>query len=112
MGIKLTGSIKIQRIIDGKKQQQTILGSDFGIDEDGNRNTGDGDSQYEALFRYDEDGLTISLQATKFGNDVTMHSINIEQTNVIVINDDLNCEATDEDEDDFQGRVHVSVSLP
>lgn len=98
---KVTGSVTVEFVSDGEKIEQEIDGSEFSLEEDGWRNLGDGDRQYEALFIYLEEDFKIYFQATHFDGKTTIYPLSIEGE-VKIIDQDIDVElfGSDDPEDD------------
>ena len=100
---KVTGSASIEVDSDGSTEEQQINGSEFSLEEDGWRNLGDGDRQYEALFVYHGEEFQISFQATYLQGKVTCYELAAEGS-VKVIDEDIGVEyiGSGNDEDDYE----------
>jgi len=96
---KVTGSVSIEIEVDGGTEEQEVRGSEFALEEDGWRNLGDGDRQYEALFVFHGEEFGISFQATYLQGRVTCSELSVEG-DVKVVYDDIDVEYIGGDEDD------------
>ena len=87
MALKIEGSI----LVDCAGDEISIDGSQFGLEEDGDRHIGDGDYQYEALHIYfdPEQRFKILVQSTLFEGNVTIYPAKVEEGSAIIIEDDL-----------------------
>jgi len=97
---KVTGSASIEVEVDGHTEEQQISGSEFALEEDGWRNLGDGDRQYEALFIYHGEEFEISFQATYLQGKVTCYELSVEG-DVKVVDEDIDVEYIGSDEEDY-----------
>jgi len=100
--LKVTGSVNVEFISDEERIEQEIYGSEFGLEEDGWRNLGDGDRQYEALFIYFGEDFKISFQATYFDGRTTMYPLSVEgQAKIIDEDIDVEYAGSGDPEDDY-----------
>ena len=95
MGINITGSITVEALnTDDKKTEKIIIeAEEFENVSSSSRNLGDGDYQYEALYKYVdyENRFTISLQTTKFEGEVSFYPPSIDG-DANLVEDDLSYE--------------------
>jgi hypothetical protein len=86
MSLDIQGSILVQCA----GEEISIDGSQFGLEEDGTRNLGDGDSQYEALHIYfdPENRFKILIQSTLFEGAVTTYDAKPDDPSTVVIVED------------------------
>ncbi len=89
--LKVIGSANIEFISDEEKIEQEIYGSEFSLEEDGWRNLGDGDRQYEALFIYFGEDFKILFQATCFEGRTKIYPLSV-QGEVKIVDDNIDVE--------------------
>ena len=92
MGIRLAGSI----IVALADEELDLPADGFRLEEDGVRDRGDGDRQYEALFFHidDEDWFRVSVQAHQLNGSSPSYSVSIEGAGAEIVEDNLAVEAT------------------
>ncbi|MFM0122829.1 hypothetical protein P0D73_28705 [Paraburkholderia sp. RL18-101-BIB-B] len=85
--LNIQGSIVVK--YNGEEIQ--INGAQFGLEEDGNRNIGDGDFQYEALHIYfdPDDRFKILIQSTLYEGQVTTYEARVEEGSAVIVEDEL-----------------------
>lgn len=82
MQIRIGGSI----LVACAGEEITIEGSQFGLEEDGARNLGDGDLQYEALHIYfdPEHRFKLLVESTMLHKKLTLYPATVNGAAVIV----------------------------
>lgn len=90
MGLKIVGSISVKIDDDVVK----ISGKEFGIEESDNRHLGDGDHQYEALFKYfdPDDRFELMIEAAEHEGLVTQLSRPTIEGNGLIVANELDAE--------------------
>ncbi|WP_321935417.1 hypothetical protein [Paraburkholderia sp. J8-2] len=87
MTLKIQGSI----LVECAGERLSIQGAQFGLEEDGTRNLGDGDFQYEALHIYfdPEDRFKILVESTLLQGSVTIYPAKVEEGSAVIVEDNL-----------------------
>ncbi|WP_281717983.1 hypothetical protein [Pandoraea apista] len=87
MEINIKGSLELEC----QGEVLTIEGSEFSLEEDGTRNLGDGDFQYEALHIYfdPDQRFKILVQSSLLDGHLTIHPAQVEEGEARILEDDL-----------------------
>lgn len=99
MELKLAGTITAKIKVDAQEEEVKIAASDFSLEEENMRHTGDGDYQNEALYIYHGDDVEISVQVTNSNGNVSMHPYSTNG-DIEILEDNLSVEDLDDKEDD------------
>ncbi|MFM4951187.1 hypothetical protein [Aeromonas dhakensis] len=101
MTIKLSGYVRVKVVYDGECEEFTINANDFSEEEGGVYHIGEGDYEYQGIYKYFGDGFSLEFSATNYNGCASISECEVVEGAVEIVDDSLFVRGKQYDPEDY-----------